>query len=470
MLPPNAAMTDPVAGGDQIHAVVQLALHNAEDGPGLAHRCAATLRRQGICTLPDDWLVLERAGDRHCWEVLTEIAAAEKLSAVQSARLRLALSGRLPTVGTKKRSMIGTTESQVRLPLWHIFRRYTLFNPLEVCFIFTNRPLWYRSVFDALDGDRLRDTLCGSSELILIAAALNMGGLLTLITYDLSRSYVHQASATPLHVICLSVNLFAFLFSFTSVLFQLYTLHIYLPVHPDNLRDVVRSTRILPMTGALFFAISAWGMFLGLVFEAMRPLENLEGGWWLFREQDLNWTVRVRYATRMRAHKSPFCLALRNCDREVAPTHSCVYPIGPAAVCTGCAHLCAPCWLCNPLCPVLRANIGGRATRRPLGCTGGGTGAAPGGGLLASGRRQAIADRPGPAQCGPRQAVLAPPWFRRCTTHGERPPLAPPPPRRGPEWRRVGSYAAFVAFWCAATLFFYSRGGCDGVHADRCAC
>ena len=225
MLPLNAAMTDPVQEETKFTPSCSSPYTMLKMRLGLLV-AARPLRRQGDLHAPSDWLVLERAGDRHCWEVLTEIAAAEKLSAVQSARLRLALSGRLPTVGTKKRSMIGTTEDHVRLPLWHIFRRYTLFNPLEVCFIFTNRPLWYRSVFDALDGDRLRDTLCGSSELILIAAALNMGGLLTLITYDLSRSYVHQASATPLHVICLSVNLFAFLFSFLGPVPALYAAYL----------------------------------------------------------------------------------------------------------------------------------------------------------------------------------------------------------------------------------------------------
>ena len=104
------------------------------------------------------------------------------------------------------------------------------------------------------------------------------------------------------------------------MLFQLYALHVYLPVHVDNLRDALRSTQMLPvtpcveskvygafhrrvdsarthrliatqMTGGLYFAMSAWGMFLGLLFEAMRPMQGLDV--WLFRERDLGWGWRM---------------------------------------------------------------------------------------------------------------------------------------------------------------------------------
>ena len=45
------------------------------------------------------------------------------------------------------------------------------------------------------------------------------------------------------------------------------------------------------MTGGLYFAMSAWGMFLGLLFEAMRPMQGLDV--WLFRERDLGWGWRM---------------------------------------------------------------------------------------------------------------------------------------------------------------------------------
>ena len=208
-----------------------------------------------------------------------------------------------------------------------------------MCFIFTNRPLWYRSVFDALDGDRLRDTLCGSSELILIAAALNMGGLLTLITYDLSRSYApgfrhpstcHLPLGEPLRLPLL-LHLGPF---------QLYTLHIYLPVHLDNLRDVVRSTRILPMTGALFFAISAWGMFLGCVGADARPWRIWRRKLVAFERGDAPRRRRwgnARRRRRMRAHKSPLLRGEYAIETARDRANSfLVYPMCAPLLCASC--------------------------------------------------------------------------------------------------------------------------------------
>ena len=286
-----------MAQNEDVVAHIHMAFPDAAEAAALAQRCVTVLRRHGVRTLPDDWSVLERAGDRHCWEVLSDIAAAEKLTAVQTARLRLVLSGQntatdAPSVAVARDSFrrlaggagVAGSQERLRWPLLRMWRAFSLpAGPLEVMFVATNRPTWYRAIFDAtLDGDRLREAVSCISEVYLITAALLMGGLLTLVSFDLSRP---QTPATPLNVICLSVNLFAFLFAFCSVLLQLYTLHIYLPVPSSNLRDVVRSTRSLPMTSALFFAISAWGIFIGLILESMRPLEGVD--FWLFRLQEL---------------------------------------------------------------------------------------------------------------------------------------------------------------------------------------
>ena len=269
---------------DELLALIQPALNGAAD---TQIRCAAALRRHGIEKV-DDWLVLERAGDRHCWGVLEDITTAEKLTAVEVARLRLALCGTSSKCLYEQSKKIAASQRSSQLPLWGIFYKYTLLNVIEICFVFTNRPGWYRAVYDALDGDRLAQTLEASSEVFLVVGALFMGGLLTLIQYDLGQP---QAHASPLHVLCLSFNCLAFMFNFCAVLVHLYTLHICLPVHRNNLRDVVRSTRMLPMTGGLYFACGAWGIFLGLVCEAMRPLEGHDA--WLFRKQDLGWWWRA---------------------------------------------------------------------------------------------------------------------------------------------------------------------------------
>ena len=86
--------------------------------------------------------------------------------------------------------------------------------------------------------------------------------------------------------------MWAFMMSFVSVLFNLYLMHIYLPVHPRNLRDAVRATSQLPMTAGICFACSAWGIFLGMTCESLRPLQGTEY-FWLFREQELHWSARM---------------------------------------------------------------------------------------------------------------------------------------------------------------------------------
>ena len=269
---------EPRAECDELLAVVQRAV-----GVDAAQRCTAALRAQGVSAVVD-WFVLETADEDLCRELLADVAAAEKLTRVQVAKLRLALRGQSARFYPARLS----DEEGERRPLWSSFRRYTLPNPLEVAFVFTNRPGWYRAVFDALDGHRLREAYMEQSQIFMLVSALLLGGLLTLIAFDLGRD---QARGPPLHIICLSLNLNAFFTAFCAVLFQLYALHVYLPVHVDNLRDVLRATRMLPMTGGLYFAMSAWGMFLGLLFEAMRPMQGLDV--WLFRERDLGWGWRM---------------------------------------------------------------------------------------------------------------------------------------------------------------------------------
>ena len=70
--------------GDELHAVVQRAV-----GDDAAQRCTAALRAQGVSAVVD-WFVLETADEDLCRDLLTDVAAAEKLSRVQVAKLRLA--------------------------------------------------------------------------------------------------------------------------------------------------------------------------------------------------------------------------------------------------------------------------------------------------------------------------------------------------------------------------------------------
>ena len=270
--------SEPRAECDELLAVVQRAV-----GDDAAQRCTAALKAQGVSAVVD-WFVLETADEDLCRDLLSDVAAAEKLTRVQVAKLRLALRGQSTRFYPAR---LGDEEGE-RRPLWSSFRRYTLPNPLEVAFVFTNRPGWYRAVFDALDGHRLREAYMEQSQIFMLVSALLLGGQLTLVTYDLGQD---QERGPPLHVFCLTLNLCGFFAAFCSVLFQLYALHAYLPVHVDNLRDVLRATRMLPMTGGLYFAISAWCIFLGLVCESMRPLAGLD--FWLFRARDLGWGWRI---------------------------------------------------------------------------------------------------------------------------------------------------------------------------------
>ena len=108
----------------------------------LAARCAAALRRHGVCRAPEDWLVLESTGDRHCWSVLSELAATEKLTAVQIARLRLALR-RAPVAASLAAPpearpppedvapAVALDPASTKRPFWRLFSAYTLPNPLK---------------------------------------------------------------------------------------------------------------------------------------------------------------------------------------------------------------------------------------------------------------------------------------------------------------------------------------------------
>ena len=298
---------EPRAECDELLAVVQRAV-----GVDAAQRCTAALMAQGVSAVVD-WFVLETADEDLCRDLLSDVAAAEKLTRVQVAKLRLALRGQSARFYPARLS----DEEGERRPLWSSFRRYTLPNPLEVAFVFTNRPGWYRAVFDALDGHRLREAYMEQSQIFMLVSALLLGGLLTLIAFDLGRD---QARGPPLHIICLSLNLNAFFTAFCAVLFQLYALHVYLPVHVDNLRDVLRATRMLPMTGGLYFAISAWCIFLGLVCEAMRPLEGLD--FWLFRVRDFGWGWRIVPLLAMGgcfvSVQIPFFIQISGVDRIIA--------------------------------------------------------------------------------------------------------------------------------------------------------
>ena len=290
-------------------ALMRNALGDAAQG------CASELRAQGVQGV-DDWSILETAGEQHCLDVLSAVATKHSLNAVQVARLRVALRGQGQRFAAP-RCDAAPVKDGLRLPIGQAFRRFTLRNPLEIAFVFSNRPGWYRAVFDALDGYRLREAYFESCQIFMLVSALLLGGQLTLVTYDLGQD---QERGPPLHVFCLTLNLCGFFAAFCSVLFQLYALHAYLPVHVDNLRDVLRATRMLPMTGGLYFAISAWCIFLGLVCEAMRPLEGLN--FWLFRVRDLGWGWRIVPLLVMFACflsvQIPFFIQISGVDRIIA--------------------------------------------------------------------------------------------------------------------------------------------------------
>ena len=153
--------SEPRAECDELLAVVQRAV-----GDDAAQRCTAALRAQGVGAVVD-WFVLETADEDLCRDLLSDVAAAEKLSRVQVAKLRLALRGQSARFYPARLS----DEEGERRPLWSSFRRYTLPNPLEVAFVFTNRPGWYRAVFDALDGHRLREAYMEQSQIFMLVSA-----------------------------------------------------------------------------------------------------------------------------------------------------------------------------------------------------------------------------------------------------------------------------------------------------------
>ena len=153
--------SEPRAECDELLAVVQRAV-----GDDAAQRCTAALRAQGVGAVVD-WFVLETADEDLCRDLLSDVAAAESLTRVQVAKLRLALRGQSARFYPARLS----DEEGERRPLWSSFRRYTLPNPLEVAFVFTNRPGWYRAVFDALDGHRLREAYMEQSQIFMLVSA-----------------------------------------------------------------------------------------------------------------------------------------------------------------------------------------------------------------------------------------------------------------------------------------------------------
>ena len=294
---------------DNLLALIRNDLGDAAQG------CASELRAQGVQGI-DDWSILETAGEHHILDVLSAVAAKHSLNAVQVARLRVALRGQGQRFAAP-RCDAAPVKDGLRLPIGQAFRQFTLGNLLEIAFVFSNRPGWYRAVFDALDGYRLREAYFESCQIFMLVSALLLGGQLTLVTYDLGQD---QERGPPLHVFCLTLNLCGFFAAFCSVLFQLYALHAYLPVHVDNLRDVLRATRMLPMTGGLYFSMSAWCIFLGLVCESMRPLEGLD--FWLFRVRDFGWGWRIVPLLVMFACflsvQIPFFIQISGVDRIIA--------------------------------------------------------------------------------------------------------------------------------------------------------
>ena len=78
---------EPRAECDELLAVVQRAV-----GDDAAQRCTAALMAQGVSAVVD-WFVLETADEDLCRDLLSDVAAAESLTRVQVAKLRLALRG-----------------------------------------------------------------------------------------------------------------------------------------------------------------------------------------------------------------------------------------------------------------------------------------------------------------------------------------------------------------------------------------
>ena len=171
---------------DELLAVVQRAV-----GDDAAQRCTAALNAQGVGAVVD-WFVLETADEDLCRDLLSDVAAAEKLTRVQVAKLRLALRGQSARFYPARLS----DEEGERRPLWSSFRRYTLPNPLEVAFVFTNRPGWYRAVFDALDGHRLREAYMEQSQIFMLVSVRHQCHIIPR-TPDLDR--VGPPAGRPAH-------------------------------------------------------------------------------------------------------------------------------------------------------------------------------------------------------------------------------------------------------------------------------
>ena len=387
--------SEPRAECDELLAVVQRAV-----GDDAAQRCTAALRAQGVSAVVD-WFVLETADEDLCRELLADVAAAEKLSRVQVAKLRLALRGQSARFYPARLS----DEEGERRPLWSSFRRYTLPNPLEVAFVFTNRPGWYRAVFDALDGHRLREAYMEQSQIFMLVSALLLGGLLTLIAFDLGRD---QARGPPLHIICLSLNLNAFFTAFCAVLFQLYALHVYLPVHVDNLRDALRSTQMLPVTPCVESKV--YGAFHRRVdLRPDAPVDcHTDDRRPLLRDERLGDVPRA---------------VVRGDAADAGPGRLAVPRKGPGlGLAHGAGHL-ARIRLRVRDDSLLHPNLGGGANHRPLRGARGAAGAAAGGDFLVVDGRQSLARRHRPlaAQSRPQGTIHAPPASIVChrRVHGQ---------------------------------------------------
>ena len=144
-------------------ALIRNALGDAAQG------CSSELRAQGVQGV-DDWSILETAGEQHCLDVLSAVAAKHSLNAVQVARLRVALRGQGQRFAAP-RCDAAPVKDGLRLPIGQAFRRFTLGNLLEMMFLFSNRPGWYRAVFDALDGHRLREAYMEQSQIFMLVSA-----------------------------------------------------------------------------------------------------------------------------------------------------------------------------------------------------------------------------------------------------------------------------------------------------------
>ena len=61
-------------------------------------------------------------------------------------------------------------------------------------------PSWSGAVYNALDGERLRDAVIGTSEIYLLVGSLNMGGMLTLSATEIEP--LHQPYMPYACVVC----------------------------------------------------------------------------------------------------------------------------------------------------------------------------------------------------------------------------------------------------------------------------